>query len=353
MATIKLYKKSKNQPCYRLSFRDPQTSKWRQKLLHCSRDEAEAIRKRVETEYTWIQINPDLIKKNTAIPFNLAKQRFLVAKLHGIKHSTYRRYERVFTSFEGCVGNPLVTAITGSMLTKYTAAMLKPRPPNIKGRSPAGVNLDLRHLKAFLRYCKEEDMLEKVPKIAMLKEKRRPVYFVTREQFKGWLKSCEILGEEAELVRDIAKVVLYTASRISEILAANWDQIDLNKRIIKLYDEEDDDIGDKTNSGGNLYLNDKACDILKKYIDNTPGPFTVSYDWFQWRMRKVAIKTGLRLRPHDLRKTAGSWLVQDGVDIYQVSKFMRHNSVIVTEKFYTDLMTDQYHRTADQIANLF
>ncbi len=152
------------------------------------------------------------------------------------------------------------------------------------------------------------------------------------------------------LTPHIAKVVLYTAARISEVLSANWAQIDLDKRVIKLFDEQDDDVGDKTNSGGNLYLNDDACDILRKYVDNTPGPFTVNYDWFQWRMRKVAIKTGLRLRPHDLRKTAGSWLVQDGVDIYQVSKFMRHTSVIVTEKFYAELLSDQHHETADQMA---
>ena len=353
MATIKLYKKSKQQPCYRLSYRDPKTSIWRQRLLHCNRDEAEEIRKRVDAENAWYQINPHLIDNQELLPFEIAKERFLKAKLHGIEHSTYKRYERVFKSFEIFAGNPAMSEITSSVIGNYTAAMLKPSPPAVKGRSPAGVNLDLRHLKAFLRYCKEEGMLEKVPKIAMLKEKKRPIYFVTREQFKDWLKSCEILGEEAELVRDIAKVVLYTAARISEILSANWDQIDLNQRVIKLFDEQDDDIGDKTNSGGNLYLNDKACDILRKYIDKTPGPFTVNYDWFQWRLRKVAIETGLRLRPHDLRKTAGSWLVQDGVDIYQVSKFMRHTSVIVTEKFYTELLTDQYHKTADQMADLF
>jgi integrase len=351
MATIKLYKKSKQQPCYRLSYRDPQTSKWRQKLLHCSRDEAEEIRKRLDAEHAWYQINPHLINNQELLPFEIAKERFLNSKLHVIEHSTYKRYERVFKSLENFIGNPAMSEITGSVLTKYAAAMLKPSSTRETGRSPAGVNLDLRHIKAFLRYCNDEGLLKKAPKIVMLKEKKRPIYFITKKQFQDWYKSCDTLGADAELVRDIATIVLFTAARISEILTANWDQIDLNERVIKLFDEQDDDIGDKTNSGGNLYLNDKACDILKKYIDNTPGPFTVNYDWFQWRMRKVALKTELRLRPHDLRKTAGSWLVQDGVDIYQVSKFMRHTSVIVTEKFYADLMTEQYHETADQMAN--
>ena len=68
-------------------------------------------------------------------------------------------------------------------------------------------------------------------------------------------------------------------------------------------------------------------------------------------MRRVAKQAGFRLRPHDLRKSAGSWLVQEGADIYRVSKFMRHTSVIVTEKYYAELMSSQHHETADQMAH--
>jgi integrase len=354
MATIKLYKKSKRQPCYVLRYKNIETNQWTMKLLHCSREEADQIRKKVEAEYTWFQANPELIKKSTAIHLNLAKEQFLNGRLHVIERSTYKRYQRVFTSFEGFVGNPLVSEITNSTMNDYSTSMLQPRTQkSTTGRSPAGINLDLRHLKAFFRYCHSESMIEKMPKIVMLKEKKRPVYYISRDQFNTWLDSCEILGNDADLVRDIATVVLLTAARISEILNANWDQIDLDKRVIKLFDDQDDAISDKTNSGGSLYLSEKACYILRNYRSNEPGPFPVTYDWFQWRMRKIAIATGFRLRPHDLRKTAGSWLVQDGVDIYQVSKFMRHTSVKVTEKFYTELRPDQYHKTADQMANLF
>ncbi len=343
MASIKLYKRSKKQPCYRLSYRDPKSGKWKQRLLHCSRDEAEEIRKRIDAEYAWFQIHPDLLNKQEYIPFSVAKKRFLLAKLHLIAYSTYKRYERVFKSFENYTGNILLSEITSTMINQYTAAMLK-------DRSPAGVNLDLRHLKAFLRYCHSETMMTSVPKITMIKEKKRPIYYVTHKQFKEWLEKCEILGNEAEIVKDIATVILMTAARVSEILSATWEQIDLKNGWILLYDHENDGISDKTNSGGKLYLNERAIAILEKYQSNELGPFPVKYDWFEWRMRKVATKAGFRLRPHDLRKSAGSWLVQEGADIYRVSKFMRHTSVVVTEKYYTELMTDQHHETADQMA---
>lgn len=344
MASIKLHKRSKKQPCYRLSFKEPTTGKWKQKLLHCSRDEAEEIRRRIDAEYAWYQLHPELVSSQEHIPLDIAKKRFLKAKLHTITYSTYRRYEVVFKSFEQHVGQILLSEISSSMLNDYSAELLS-------NRTPAGINLDLRHLKSFLRYCHSEDMISKLPKINMLKEKKKPVYFITRDQFKKWFQKCEILGNNADLVRDIASVILMTAARVGEILTASWEQIDLKNGWILLYDHENDEISDKTNSGGKLYLNEKACSILEKYRANDPGPFPVTYDWFESRIRRVAKKCRFRLRPHDLRKTAGSWLVQDGTDIYRVSKFMRHTSVTVTEKHYADLMSDQHHETADQMAN--
>ncbi|MBT4036359.1 MAG: site-specific integrase [Candidatus Marinimicrobia bacterium] len=343
MASIKLYKRSKKQPCYRLSYKDSTSGLWKQKLLHCSRDEADEIRKRIDAEYAWYQLHPELVNKQEHIPLSVAKKRFLSAKLHLIAYSTYKRYERVFKSFENHVGEIYIQEISSSVISKYAAEMLE-------DRVAAGINLDLRHLKAFLRYCHSEDMISKVPKIEMIKEKKRPVYFITKEQYQEWYNSTEILGKDTDMVRDIATIVLMTAARISEILSAKWEQIDLDAGVIHLYDLYSDDVSDKTNSGGKLYLNQKACDILSKYKENLPGPYPVTYDWFEWRMRRVSTEAGFRLRPHDLRKTAGSWLVQDGVDIYRVSKFMRHTSVVVTEKHYADLMSDQHHETADQMA---
>ena len=45
---------------------------------------------------------------------------------------------------------------------------------------------------------------------------------------------------------------------------------------------------------------------------------------------------------HTLRKTCGSLLVQNGVDIYRVSKWLGHSSVSVTEQHYIDLLKKDY-----------
>ncbi|MDE0977169.1 MAG: tyrosine-type recombinase/integrase [Arenicellales bacterium] len=48
-------------------------------------------------------------------------------------------------------------------------------------------------------------------------------------------------------------------------------------------------------------------------------------------------------RIHDLRHTFASWLVMDGVPLYEVSKLLRHASITMTEK-YAHLAPDHLHQ---------
>ncbi len=68
-------------------------------------------------------------------------------------------------------------------------------------------------------------------------------------------------------------------------------------------------------------------------------------------------KLGIVTTIHDLRRTCGAWLIQEGVDIYRVSKYLRHSSVTVTEKYYVDILpsdlTDIASIMGGQIAKIF
>ena len=52
-----------------------------------------------------------------------------------------------------------------------------------------------------------------------------------------------------------------------------------------------------------------------------------------------------------MRKTAGALLIQAGIDIYKVSKFLGHSSVTVTEKHYVDLLKQDYVDISNIIEN--
>lgn len=53
-----------------------------------------------------------------------------------------------------------------------------------------------------------------------------------------------------------------------------------------------------------------------------------------------------RLDPHDCRHTAASWLVQDGVPLYDVKTLLRHSSIQTTQR-YAHLQPDRHDRIED------
>ena len=53
---------------------------------------------------------------------------------------------------------------------------------------------------------------------------------------------------------------------------------------------------------------------------------------------RVRNRSGLTdITLHDLRRTLGSWLAIDGVDIYKISKVLAHKDVRVTQEVYAHL----------------
>jgi len=324
MATIILYKKSKRQPCYRLSYRDPQSGKWRQKLLHCSRDAADQIRKEVEAEFTWLDTHPEKRQalETTSKSVKDAIIDFLESKRGTVKAGTIKRSEVALNNFSDFY-NGKIEEIDRQLMDSYRAKLLEDR----QGR---GANAELMHVKVFLRYCAELDWL-KLPKIVMAKELPLEVRWLTKKDVKK-LKACfpKLAPDEREIAQDIFNLLLQTGARANEIIEVSWNQINLKRRQIKPLD--------KGNTGKPLYLNQASVSILKKYKENTPQPFMVNYDWFAWRYSKLAKYAKIETNIHDLRRTCGAWLIQAGVDIYRVSKYLRHSSVTVTEKYYLDIL---------------
>ena len=71
----------------------------------------------------------------------------------------------------------------------------------------------------------------------------------------------------------------------------------------------------------------------KFYGDGTVSVDPIAYQLDIPRAKMLFLRGGIPdANLHTLRKTAGARLIQKGVDIYRVSKFLGHSSVIVTEK---------------------
>ena len=99
-------------------------------------------------------------------------------------------------------------------------------------------------------------------------------------------------------------------------------------------------------------LNDTLREILesRKHLE---VPFPFAYDGvYEKIVRKYYPLAGIfNADLHVLRKTAGALLIQEGVDIYRVSKFLGHGSVQVTERHYIDLLRQDYYDISRTLEN--
>ncbi len=56
---------------------------------------------------------------------------------------------------------------------------------------------------------------------------------------------------------------------------------------------------------------------------------------------------------HSLRKTFGSILIQSGeADIYIISKLLGHSSIKTTEKYYVDLLDENFRKPVNGLVKL-
>ncbi|MCH8305025.1 MAG: site-specific integrase, partial [Candidatus Marinimicrobia bacterium] len=139
---------------------------------------------------------------------------------------------------------------------------------------------------------------------------------------------------------DLVTFYLQTGARRSELLPPKfgWDNVNYKRRLIGL-------IG-KRGKRRTLPLNDLLIDILKRRQVHA-HPFDLSPYQAYRSVKKYYPPAGIEnANLHTLRKTCGSLLIERGVDIYRVSKWLGHSTVTVTERHYVDLLNSDYEDIA-------
>ncbi len=153
-------------------------------------------------------------------------------------------------------------------------------------------------------------------------ERKRKVY-VTGEQMPALARAID--GELNEHARHALWLLLLTGVRKKELLRAQWRDVDWDRRTLAI---------GRTKSGEPLLapLSTAAIERLKMIprIDGNPyvicGPLTGQpLKDLRSAWTRVRAAAGLEeFRIHDLRRTVGSWLVQDGVSLHLVGAVLNH-----------------------------
>lgn len=96
-----------------------------------------------------------------------------------------------------------------------------------------------------------------------------------------------------------------------------------------------------TGSCGVDHLDGKPCRGGQLVFRPTSGALS-RHSWGRGRFHPARVAAGVEhARVHDLRHTYASWLVQDGVNLYEVSRVLGHASIVTTQR-YAHLVPDDF-----------
>jgi integrase len=135
---------------------------------------------------------------------------------------------------------------------------------------------------------------------------------------------------------EIITVALHTGMRQGEILTLRWKNIDLFRKTITV-------MQGKTNEPKTIPMSETLFTLLTSkskivnmsgYVFHTGNGTRISGPNLQREFWKVLEKAKIEsFRFHDLRHTFATRLIQNGVDLYSVSKLLGHRDVKMTQRY--------------------
>ena len=130
-------------------------------------DKENAIKQGMSFTWSWKEERGRTrIKKQT---IQMLIDEWLTIKSSNVRKSSVDRYRISLNAFTDIVGKTCpMSAINTSIIEKFKKARLESHSPN-------GINIDLRGIKCFLLWCREEGYIKAMPKIKQLKvDKSKP-----------------------------------------------------------------------------------------------------------------------------------------------------------------------------------
>lgn len=281
------------------------------------------------------------------------------------RESTKYQYEQYFRLYVfPVIGDKPIQDITAPMIQGIIAGKLR------DGLSAKTV----RNLHSIMHHCFQDAAdMDIIPKNPVIKKKERLPKAEKKEMLilEGDLLEkfiTEIRGKEFE---ELFFVDLFTGMREGEILGLSWDCVDFKKQSITIKQQlkRDSRIGEKnsqyikddtkTGNTRTIYPASAVFPVLKKVKkmqqENQLRNGTRFYNpwnlvftdeighWINGRTLLKAFKKrvaaiGLpEMRFHDLRHTFAAISIQNGDDLYTVSKNLGHTNISTTANIYGHL----------------
>ena len=339
MATIRKLKRKKGE-AYQLNYADPTTGKRYRKTIYCDHKTAVAIRKETEARLSRKQYGIEY-KTDVHVVWSDITKRYLIHSSKTKSVKTTKRESLVLRTFSKFIGNPDIRDINLSTIETYMHNRLK-----VSKVSPASVSIELRILKTVFNQVIKWEMTNHNPVKGITLPRQDPVrvrYLLIDEVEK----LLEVITDKR--LHRLALVYLNTGARRSELLPPlfSWQNVNFKKKMLH--------VTGKGNMKRYIPMNKTVYSILKSIKDSgAEVPFELRPDTITHKFHEYYKDAGIEsANVHSLRKTFGSLLLQNGkADLYTVSKLLGHTSIRTTEKYYVDLLDDNYRSSVKHLEDI-
>ena len=272
----------------------------------------------------YAQLNSDVFTGTINVDWSqMHEEHMHYKKVKGDEQSTLYETALTLRHFERLIGRLSSKQITQNAIDKF----ILDRGKEIKRST---LKKDIKNLQAFIRWCRKNRYLNGEIDLRLLKEDEKPVISLIHTQIQELLTAS--LPYPALRMRIL--LALGTGLRRGDI--ESWRVSDLDFENSSLITRST-----KTRkSMGSRPVPVPIMAELQKYVFGLPPQqdkiFKRCFNKSRWD--KVRHKVGLEdFKFHDLRKTFGSVLAQNGVSPIVIQRLLEHSSPDLTNKVYTNV----------------
>ena len=272
----------------------------------------------------YTQLNSDVFTGQVLADWSQMIAEYREAKkVQGVTEGTLYEIALSLRNFERFVGKCNSKQITQNAIDKF----ILQRGAEV---SRPTLNKDIRNLKTFINWCKKKHYINNKIELRELKEEEKPVRSLNDAEVKRLLKAMERYSS----MKIRALLALATGLRRGDIDSLKISDIDFEKNAISTTSRK------TKKSMASRPVSSDVIAKLSEYVCNlNTGQeklFKAKFNYRKWR--RICKKAGLDdLKFHDLRKTFGSLLAQNGVSTAVTQRLLEHSSPNLTNKVYTNV----------------
>ncbi len=265
-------------------------------------------------------------------------------------------------------------------IVNITRDMIAGRHKKLGEVSHARANLAMRYLRAVLNYASEayaypdgsplllDNPVNRLSATKSWYKVGRRKRYIYEHELKAWMQAVMKLPEVPErkpgqgkkkpilrhgdLGRDFFLILLLTGLRRSEVLGLTWNNVDLKGKTLTIPDP-------KNNDPHVLPLSDYLRELLTERKEKSGGDYVLSgpdgkrYQSFRYAQARIEDETGIKVSPHDLRRTFATVAESLNIPAYAVKGLLNHKTSGDITAGYIQITVERLREPMQQITDYF